>query len=217
MSNHDKLMNRKKKTVSLLSILLTLSTLFIFFSSLSPKPCLAQENPCLSCHTKFKERAKSVHAALGLGCQTCHKQVEGKSHPDQKGSMILIQKMPELCYTCHDGSKFKGNSVHTPVSSGMCTGCHDPHQSNYNKILLKDVPGLCYNCHDASRFKGKYGHAVIGMCTGCHNPHASKSGKLLTNDVPNVCYDCHEKAKFTKKHVHAVVTMPGGCSLCRRM
>ena len=161
----------------------------------------------------MKERAKSVHAAIALGCQSCHKPVEGKKHPGQKGSIILNQKMPELCFTCHDESKFKAKSVHQPVSGGMCTGCHDAHQSNYPKILLKDIPGLCYNCHNESKFKGKAGHTNIGMCNGCHNPHSSNFNKILLKEQPDLCYTCHEKSKFTKKYVHSVIPV-AGCTAC---
>jgi predicted CXXCH cytochrome family protein len=196
-------------------LIVFLGSLFVAIGVLIPPVYAAQENQCLTCHTKFNERAKSVHAAMGMGCEACHKAAEGKTHPGQKDSIILTQKMPELCFSCHDGAKFKGKSVHQPVSGGMCTGCHDPHQSSFPKILVKDVPGLCYNCHQESKFtKGKYGHTVIGMCTGCHSPHASKADKLLISDPPELCYNCHDKAKFTKKYTHAVVSMPNGCSIC---
>ena len=188
--------------------------LFFSFGVLDFQTCSAQENSCLQCHIELKKPLKTVHAAIALGCQTCHKTVEGKSHPDQKGSIVLTQNMPGLCYSCHDETKFKGKSVHQPVSGGMCTGCHNAHQSNYPKILLKEVPGLCYNCHDESKFKGKSGHTLVGMCMGCHNPHSSNTDKILKSDQPELCYTCHDKAKFTKKYTHAVVIMPGGCSSC---
>jgi predicted CXXCH cytochrome family protein len=186
---------------------------YIMLVALTSQSYAAQENPCLTCHAKFKERAKSIHAAMGMGCEACHKAAEGKTHPDQKGSMVLTQKMPELCFSCHDQSKFKGKSVHQPVSSGMCTACHDPHQSNFPKILVKDVPGLCYNCHDQSKFKGASGHTAVGMCTGCHDPHSSNSDKILKADQPELCYTCHDKAKFTKKYVHAIIPA-AGCTAC---
>jgi predicted CXXCH cytochrome family protein len=201
-------------TTRLRLLLILLSTTFVFGSVLADSAYSAEENQCLTCHVKLKEKTKSVHAAIALGCSSCHVAVDGKTHPGQKGSIKLTQPMPGLCYNCHDESKFKGKSVHTPITSGMCTGCHDPHQSNYSKILLNDMPGLCYNCHDETKFKGKYGHATIGMCTGCHAPHASNASKLLGSEIPDVCYSCHEKTMFTKKSVHAVVSMPGGCSLC---
>lgn len=196
-----------------IKVLLFLTVLIVTLGLLPFQAYSAEENPCVTCHAKFKQKAKSVHAAIALGCQTCHKTVEGKSHPGQKGSIILTQNMPGLCYTCHDESKFKGKSVHQPIPSGMCTGCHDAHQSNYPKILLKNAPGLCYNCHDESKFKGASGHTLVGMCLGCHNPHSSNTNKILKSDQPELCYTCHEKAKFTKKYTHSIIPV-GGCTAC---
>lgn len=193
-----------------------ITVIFAILGLLTVPAYSADQNQCISCHVKFKERAKSVHAALALGCSSCHESVAGMTHPGQKGSIRLIQPMPGLCYTCHDEANFKGKYLHTPVTTGMCTACHDAHQSNFNKILLKDQPAVCYECHKESKFKGKSVHAPVGggLCTGCHNPHASNSENILLSDVPEVCYICHDKALFTKKNVHAVVSMPNGCNLC---
>ena len=185
---------------------------FILLCVTSPSYSV-EENPCVTCHADLKKPAKSVHAAIALGCSSCHKTVEGKSHPAQKNSIILTQNMPGLCYSCHDESKFKGKSVHQPVSGGMCTGCHDAHQSNFPKLLMKKAPDLCYNCHKEANFKGTSGHTAIGMCTGCHNPHSSNSDKILNGDQPGLCYNCHDKAKFSKKYVHAIIPA-GGCTSC---
>lgn len=189
--------------------------LVIILSFLYIKTVYAQDNPCLSCHSKLKERAKSVHAAIALGCQTCHETVEGKNHPQEKNSIKLTQNMPQLCYSCHDKSNFSGNSIHQPVSSGMCTGCHDAHQSGNPKILLKEIPSLCYTCHDEAKFKkGKSGHTLVGMCNGCHTPHASEANKILIKNQPELCYTCHDKSKFIKKNVHKIINMPEGCTAC---
>jgi len=194
-------------------ILIILTAIFFIAAPLIYEAHSAEENPCVTCHADFKKPAKSVHAAIALGCSSCHKTVEGKNHPAQKGSIILNQNMPGLCYSCHDEAKFKGKSVHQPVSGGMCTGCHDAHQSNFPKLLIKNAPGLCYNCHKEANFKGTSGHTAIGMCTGCHNPHSSSSDKILNGDQPGLCYNCHDKAKFTKKYVHAIIPA-GGCTSC---
>ena len=199
---------RFSKIIIILTAILFIATPLIYEAH------SAEENPCVTCHADLKKPAKSVHAAIALGCSSCHKTVEGKNHPAQKGSIVLTQNMPGLCYSCHDESKFKGKSVHQPVSGGMCTGCHNAHQSNYPKLLMKDIPGVCYSCHKESKFKGgKSGHTNIGMCTGCHNPHASNSSNILKSDQPDVCYTCHDKAKFTKKNVHKIIPT-GGCTPC---
>ena len=207
-------MTSKKNVLSLILVLTILSISFLISSPLTEQAYSAQGNSCIECHTDFQKKAKSVHAALGMGCTACHKAVAGTNHPSQKGSIILVQNMPGLCYSCHDESKFKGKAVHSPVAGGTCTACHNPHQSNSAKLLVKDVPGLCYNCHNESKFKGgKSGHTNIGMCTGCHNPHSSNTAKILRSEQPELCYSCHEKAKFSKKYVHSIISA-GGCTSC---
>ena len=201
------------KTLFLSILLIVLGLFFLLSDPFTPQTYSAQENPCVACHPEFKQKFKSVHAALGMGCATCHKEVAGKNHPAEKDSIVLTQSMPGLCYSCHDESKFKGKSVHQAVSGGMCTGCHDAHQSNYPKILLKDIPGICYNCHDQKKFQGKSGHTNIGMCTGCHNPHSSELDKLVKTAQPELCYSCHEKDQFKKKYVHSIIPS-GGCTAC---
>jgi len=194
--------------IAISSLVSFIATAFFFCTSAT-----AEDNPCLACHAKIKE-PQFVHAAVALGCQTCHKPVEGKSHPAEKQSIVLIQKMPEVCFTCHAPSKFQEKVVHSPVLSGTCTGCHDPHSSNVKKLLTNRMPGLCFNCHKESAFKAKYDHAPIygGMCPACHSPHSSPNQKLLLSPTPEVCYTCHEKSKFNKKYVHAVVKL--GCDSC---
>ena len=201
------------KTVSLSMVLIVSGLFFLFSEPFAPYTYAAEEKPCVACHPEFRQKFKSVHPALGMGCATCHKQVEGKNHPAEKGSIVLTQSMPGLCYSCHDESKFKGKSVHQAVSGGMCTGCHNAHQSNYPKLLVKDIPGICYNCHGQKNFQGKSGHTNIGMCSGCHNPHSSNLDKLVKTAQPELCYSCHEKDKFTKKYVHSIIPV-GGCTSC---
>ena len=203
-----------KNRIQSRSIIIFAAIAVIAFESATPGTCSAEEKPCMKCHTKFREPAKSVHAALASGCQTCHTTAKGKKHPVQKNSIILIQQLPGLCYNCHEASQFKGSSVYAPVEDGMCNACHDPHQSNYSSLLLKQSPVLCYTCHDKVKFEGKYGHTAVGMCVFCHNPHASNYSTILKKDVPDVCFTCHDEAQFKKKYVHPIVTIPNGCTLC---
>jgi predicted CXXCH cytochrome family protein len=179
------------------------------FCLLSVLPALSQESPCLICHGQFKRPAKAVHAALGMGCETCHQAVEGMKHPQQKGSIKLMQDMPGLCHGCHEESKFKGKVIHSPVAGGMCTGCHNPHQSEFNKILLSDQPDLCYNCHDKADFTKKNVHmAVLGGCGSCHSPHASQSHALLLQpSINGLCLQCHPNIP---QRPHAVARWGGG-------
>jgi predicted CXXCH cytochrome family protein len=181
-------------------------TFIIFTLGLLTFPSYAtEENACIECHEDLKKPSKSVHAVMKMGCSACHKSVEGKSHPDQKGSIVLTQNMPGLCYGCHKESKFKGKSGHTLL--GMCTGCHNPHSSNSNKLLLSDQPDLCYACHDKAKFTKKYVHKIInvGGCTSCHEPHISDHPSLLSSPEYELCVSCHA-AKVKGSHV---VALPG--------
>lgn len=199
-------MPAKIKILNLLALVVVLSVLFIIAGPFTLQIYSAQESPCLACHADFKKPAKSVHAAMGMGCETCHKPVEGKSHPDQKGSIKLTQDVPELCYNCHDRSKFTtGKSGHTVV--GMCTGCHNPHASNSDKLLKAGQPELCYFCHEKTKFAKKYVHSIItaGGCTSCHTPHISNNPALLSsNDINELCKTCH-----SGKDGRHIVSLPG--------
>ncbi|MBE0427441.1 MAG: cytochrome c3 family protein [Nitrospirae bacterium] len=181
--------------------------LFLVLIAFASRYSLAQENPCLMCHVSFKQPAKHVHAVLNMGCETCHAKVEGSEHPKQKKSIKLTQDMPALCYGCHKESKFKGETVHSPVASGMCTGCHDAHQSNFNHILKSASPDLCYMCHKKSNFTRKYVHMAIPAvgCGTCHAPHVSSNPALLPRPVNDLCLSCHA-AKAKLPHV---VALPG--------
>jgi predicted CXXCH cytochrome family protein len=193
-------MIRTVKFFILLSIIPFICILFHIQSS------WAEENPCLMCHAALKAQ-KNVHAPLSMGCDACHKAVEGASHPGQKGSIILVQAMPGLCFNCHEESKFKGKTAHAPVASGMCGACHDPHSSNNAKLLKSESPELCYMCHDKAKFTKKYVHKVINVigCSTCHAPHASNNPSLLANPINEVCSTCH-KAQGSGVHV---VSLPG--------
>lgn len=198
------------KFLSILIFLLLISGLLTY------RIPAADENPCLMCHVELKEPVENIHAAMTSGCQTCHKLVEGRNHPEQKNSVTLTKDIPGLCYSCHDRSKFKGKSIHPPAVSDLCTACHNPHQSKFRKLLLKDIPGLCYECHKESKFKGKIVHAPVreGLCLNCHKAHASNFKNILVSEPSDLCFRCHDKAPFSKKYVHVVAAVPNGCMLC---
>jgi predicted CXXCH cytochrome family protein len=191
--------------VNFIKVLLYITVIIFTFGLLTSPSYSAEENTCITCHGDVKKPAKSIHAALKMGCSTCHKTAEGKSHPDQKGSIVLTQNIPGLCYSCHDASKFKGKSGHTLL--GMCTGCHNPHRSDSNKLLKSDQPGVCYDCHDKAKFGKKYVHKIInvGGCSSCHAPHISDFPHLLSSSEYELCISCHA-AKLKLPHV---IALPG--------
>ena len=192
--------------ISIFKIAFILTLLLLVSAFLVLRTSWAEENNCVACHAQLNEPAKSVHAALKTGCETCHIRVEGKKHPDDKKSVGLIQKMPDLCFNCHKKSDFEGKSVHS--LGGMCLSCHDPHRSNYPKLLRSESKDLCFTCHDKAKFTKKNVHSIIRTvgCTACHNAHASEFPYLLSESPYKICSSCHAKKE---KETH-VVALPGG-------
>src|SRR4030042_6808735 len=64
-----------------------------------------------------------------------------KLKPDAKG---------KLCLNCHDNfkEKLKNQFVHTPVKSGECSECHNPHSTSHGKLLAEDVNKVCFTGHE---------------------------------------------------------------------
>lgn len=165
---------------------------------------------CSKCH-KVEKKGKVVHAAVGMGCATCHVEPHTKNAKFSKG---LSAEVPELCFGCHDKAKFAMKNIHSPVAGGMCTGCHDPHSSENAGLLISPAPDLCYNCHDKTAFSKKVVHMPVagGMCTECHNPHSSELEKLISG--PDICLKCHDKNSFTSQKVVHPPVAAGLCTDC---
>src|SRR5512143_1028163 len=55
----------------------------------------------------------------------------------------------KLCLECHDAfkEKLKNPFIHTPVKTGECTECHNPHSSSHGKLLDEDPNKICQKCH----------------------------------------------------------------------
>lgn len=193
---------------------LTFLTCFTFLTFLSS--VVFAEVDCSMCHGDLA-KDKVVHAAVQMGCPTCHAGIDASDVPHKKTNAItkgLSSEQPDLCYGCHDKSKFSKKTVHAAIGMG-CTGCHNPHSSKNAKLLVAESPAICFNCHDKNNFEGKGVHPPVmgGMCLSCHNPHSTDTEKLLTSASPALCYTCHEKKKLEEKVMHAPVK-DGMCLMC---
>jgi predicted CXXCH cytochrome family protein len=178
--------------------------LFVFIASLifAAPPSFAEDD-CLQCHEELT-KGKTVHAAVAMGCPTCHSAIDAREIPHRKKNRIskgLSSAQPQLCFGCHDESHFKGKVVHAAIGK-RCTGCHNPHSSNHSKLLTADPPYLCYACHDKTVFTKKNVHAPAakGQCTACHAPHASDNASLLEKPLQQLCNDCHP-GKADGRHI----------------
>ncbi|MFQ5695427.1 MAG: cytochrome c3 family protein [Terriglobia bacterium] len=116
------------------------------------------ENLCLGCHTNIvaQLRQPTEHAAIDLGCSTCH--LTHKSEPEDApaGVFHLIQAPPELCLDCHDVEDAALTEAHVqqPISRSSCTECHNPHGSAQAKLVNNFVhppfaEKACDTCHEA--------------------------------------------------------------------
>ena len=188
---------------------------------------------CLECH-EDKTKGESVHAAVQMGCLTCHEVRVIKSKDKKKEDITrvkLIKPTSQLqCLTCHEDKKTgSGNSVvHAPVTRN-CLTCHDPHNSTNKKLLKKTASGdgdknLCLQCHSQGMNVPEKGsrHAALDMgCDTCHVTH--KTGEAdkrdnrfhLTKDAPAICLDCHDAndEKLKKAH-HGQPFATADCLTC---
>lgn len=124
-----------------------------------------------------------------------------KLKPDAKG---------KLCLSCHEKfkEKLKNQFVHTPVKSGDCSECHNPHAASHGKLLSEDVNKVCFKCHEGVLPKNpKSTHKVVmeGNCVKCHDPHASNNKFVLLKAGNSLCIECHKDignaiAKVKFKH-----------------
>jgi len=159
-----------------------------------------KENLCLSCHkTGLHVGEKgSRHAALDVGCDTCHLTHKTGPEPTAENHFHLTKAPPALCADCHDPKDADLAKAHNnqPFGAADCVQCHDPHQSDSPKLMAK---------FQHAPFQGN-------GCDTCHQP--AKDGKvvLTQTDVKALCVTCHDdKAKQIDS---AKVPHPGAAGDC---
>ena len=149
-----------------------------------------KENLCSSCHQiglHVPEKG-SRHAALDMGCDTCHTTHKTGEPGKAEFDFHLTKSAPALCIDCHDVTDASLQKAHhdQPFATADCTSCHDPHQSAVPKLMRQFL-------HPPFADKS---------CETCHAP--AKDGKvvLAQADVKSICVTCHsdkvekiEKAK----------------------
>lgn len=157
-------------------------------------------NLCLGCHNIGLNVPKdgSRHAALDMGCDTCHVTHKTGERGKAEFDYHLTKSSPALCIDCHDPKDAGLIKAHQgqPFGAGDCLNCHDPHQSSAKKLM------------------GRFAHVPFagGQCDSCHQP--AKDGKVvLTAATPKeVCVTCHsDKAETIEK---SKVQHPGAAGDC---
>lgn len=152
---------------------------------------------CLSCHGLKAEHAnfeRSAHATNGVSCISCH-----SPHFAKEQRRLLVEKQPQLCYTCHTEQKadFSKPFRHR-VNEGLlkCTECHNVHGSPMPRSVraAEEQDTVCYKCHRNLQGPWVFEHAPMKTqgCTSCHQPHGSVNPRLLTVSSVNIlCLQCH--------------------------
>lgn len=158
------------------------------------------ENLCLSCHKIGTEVPKggSRHAALDMGCDTCHTTHKTGDRTQSEFAYHLTKAPPQLCMECHDPNDAAIAKAHQnqPTGKADCVACHDPHQSAAPKLLQKFLH---------SPFADK-------SCDVCHAPAQDGKVVLTQKDAKALCVTCHEEQ--TKKIETAKVQHPGAAGEC---
>jgi predicted CXXCH cytochrome family protein len=158
------------------------------------------QNLCLECHTKGLNvpQKGSRHAALDMGCETCHVTHKVGQQGKIEYDYHLTKATPALCLDCHDATSADLIKAHQgqPFATANCVQCHDPHQSRQAKLMQS------------------FTHAPFesGSCDTCHA--APKNGKvvLTQSDAKAICVTCHsEQVEQIEK---AKVQHPGAQSDC---
>ncbi len=157
-------------------------------------------NLCLSCHKTGVDVPKdgSRHAALDMGCDTCHVTHKTGERGKREFDFHLTKDAPALCIDCHDPKDETLIKAHQgqPFQTADCLSCHDPHSSGSKKLMAQftHVP-----------FAG-------GQCDTCHAP--AKDGKvvLIAATPKEICLTCHsDKGEQIEK---AKVQHPGAAGDC---
>jgi len=163
-----------------------------------------KENLCLSCHKIGMDTpAKgSRHAALDMGCDTCHLTHKTGAVGKLEFDFHLTKATPALCLDCHDAKSPDLQKAHQnqPFETADCVSCHDPHQSAAPKLIAKFThppfaDKQCEVCHAPA----KDGKVVLtqanakALCVTCHDDKATQidSAKIQHPGTAGDCTDCH--------------------------
>lgn len=145
--------------------------------------------------------SRSVHGPYAANrCYLCHEisksrrfgRAEDTKRFDKGLPGKLLSPVKKLCVECHTSktmeSAFSKNLwIHGPVSSGMCTICHNPHSTQYRYLLRQgNSSQMCAMCHAAEFMVQSEDHSTGEECTNCHNAHLGKTRFLLKKDFTEI-------------------------------
>lgn len=162
-------------------------------------------NLCLSCHDTGVNVPKegSRHAALDMGCDTCHITHKVGEAGQREFDYHLTKASPAVCLDCHSADDAQLLQAHQqqPFAGADCLTCHDPHQSAGPKLMQKFAhqpfaSRSCDTCHQPPQD----GKVVLtqassrDLCIVCHEETAKKieSAKAPHAGAMGECTQCHD-------------------------
>ena len=161
-------------------------------------------NLCLQCHTQGLNVAPkgSRHAALDMGCDTCHTTHKVGEVGKPEFDFHLTKAAPALCIDCHDVKDAALQKTHNnqPFEKANCTQCHDPHQSAAPKLMRQFLhPPFADKSCDTCHAPAKDGKVVLtqanakDLCVTCHSDKsdAIEKSKVQHPGAAGDCTDCH--------------------------
>jgi predicted CXXCH cytochrome family protein len=147
------------------------------------------------------------HGPFAAGqCERCHSLGQSKSFLGNRATISeapapvttvsassrLVFPPRQLCINCHSqhgaaSVRDLGLQQHLPAAAGMCTGCHNPHQSLRQYMLLgADNHELCSGCHNPETLSPVHTENPGQDCIVCHNAHVGVTSKLLSSDAKDL-------------------------------
>src|SRR5579862_2773922 len=163
-----------------------------------------KDNLCLTCHNQGENVPEkgSRHAALDMGCDTCHTTHKTGPEATLENQFHLTKATPALCIDCHDVKDAALQKAHQnqPFGTANCVTCHDPHQSAAPKLMAKftHLPFAEKSC-DTCHAPAKDGKVVLmqasakALCVTCHSDKAEQieKAKVQHPGAAGECTDCH--------------------------
>ncbi|MDF1553535.1 MAG: cytochrome c3 family protein [Deferrisomatales bacterium] len=169
---------------------------------------------CLACHEGV-DRGTTRHAALGEGCQACHRPHDDDNRRRARescagchdlggnrelaslhGNLNLTAAACGLCHPPHSSEvpRLLRGTLHQPLTQGNCSSCHGGGEDR--STVIAAPAQRCRMCHDFEktlRAGGAQLHQPLldGKCTACHDPHLSMRPALLRFTEKKLCSACH--------------------------
>ncbi len=183
---------------------------------------------CRNCHEEKVENyfLSGHYTQLESGnlkapvCSNCHAK-HGVLSPRDDNSLVSIDKLDNVCISCHEGYQ---ESIHTPIDNHdpamvTCVVCHTGHETemiggNITSIFDIELDQVCLKCHTGKLITGSNdAHGAIhreelekiekgeaSNCGNCHTYHYMAPKHTNDRALEKSCDDCHpaQQAQYEK-------------------